>query len=75
MFSVRGEADVVMRMTPADALALSVRVRVGAPEDVRRQVLYGAWRSIKSDPFIPDEKKAPVFRALCDTVAVEVVGG
>lgn len=64
-----------MRMGAADALAVAEEAMTGAPAAVRRYALYGAWRTIRNDRFIPKPKKAAVFADLCASVHVEVVGG
>lgn len=69
------EASEIMRLTPAEGLALQEKVKGGAPADVRRYTLYAAWRSIQADRFIPTRKKPAVFKTVCRTTDVEVVSG
>jgi hypothetical protein len=62
----------IMKMDPEARLALEARARVGDVEAVADWVLFSAWRSILSDKYIPREKKAGVFNALCKSIIIKV---
>lgn len=65
----------IMRMGPADTVALSARLREGMPDDVRTYILYGVWRSIQCDAFIPSREKRKTFLKICQNTSIEVVNG
>ena len=72
------EAEEIMRMTPAEGLALAEEVKGGVPAGVRRLILYGCWRRIQNDTYIPTRKKAKVFETVCgemDDPVVEMTHG
>jgi hypothetical protein len=72
---MKNEAVEIMRMDPSDGLALAEKAKGGAPADVRKYVLYSAWRNLQADRFIPTKKKPHIFQAICTNIAVEVIHG
>lgn len=44
----------------------------GEPDALLRYVYFCAWQGIRSDDYIPKNKKAAVFRQLVDTNMIEV---
>lgn len=70
------EADDVMAMSAADALALANKVKAGSAAAVRRMVLYGAWKKIRVLTGLSAPQKVEHFRGIVALLGdVEVVRG
>lgn len=62
----------LLKLTPSDALALRQRALAGDLSAMKDYVLYGLWRKIQTDRFIPAKKRPKAFRTLLKVFDVQV---
>ncbi len=62
----------ILKLTPSDALAVRQKAMGGDLSAMKDYVLYGLWRKIQSDRFIPAKKRPKAFRTLLKVFDVQV---
>jgi hypothetical protein len=65
-------AHEIRKLNPSDLLALRERAAGGDLSSMKDYVLYGLWRKIQQDRFIPLKKRSKTFRALLEVFDVHV---
>ncbi len=62
----------ILKLNPSDALALRDRALGGDLSAMKDYVLYGLWRKIQTDRFIPMKKRPKAFRTVLKLFDVQV---
>lgn len=62
----------ILKLNPSDAMALRQRALAGDLSVMKDYVLYGIWRKIQSDRYIPREKRSKAFRTFLKLFDVQV---